>query len=164
MWLPKLWYVGGRSESPNPYLTPDHICSSSDGRQLIKAGAVTQSCLWALSISIRDFLIKQIVTSSRQLINQSCFMGFFLFYALWPPLLFPLPSLGVNTQFQRLSFPDGGNDTQNFKGCPPPALAWRLLWCWKHLAILSNQAQDCWVSGWDLPPSCSLPWFTIHPT
>ena len=38
-----------------------------DRRQLIKVGAVIQSYLWALSVSIRDSLIKQIVTRGRQL-------------------------------------------------------------------------------------------------
>ena len=38
-----------------------------DRRQLIKVGAVPQSYLWALSVSTRDFLVKQIVTRGRQL-------------------------------------------------------------------------------------------------
>ena len=38
-----------------------------DWRQLIKVGAVTQSSLWTLSVSIRDSLVKQIVTRGRQL-------------------------------------------------------------------------------------------------
>ena len=36
--------------------------------------------------------------------------------------------------------------------------------CSEHLAALSNQAQDCWVDGWDMPPSSSLPWFAVCPT
>ena len=34
----------------------------------------------------------------------------------------------------------------------------------EHLATLSDRAQDCWISGWGIFPSSSLPWFTINPT
>ena len=43
------------------------VKQTRDRRQLIKAGAVTQSCLWALSVSIRDSLVTQIVTRGSQL-------------------------------------------------------------------------------------------------
>ena len=68
-----------------------------DRRQLIKVGAVTQSYLWALSVSIRYSLIKEIVSRSRQLTR----------VVLWAsslgtvdPLFFLLVGLGINTQFQ----------------------------------------------------------------
>ena len=38
-----------------------------DRRQLIKVGALSQIYLWALSVRIRDSLVKQIITRSRQL-------------------------------------------------------------------------------------------------
>ena len=38
-----------------------------DGGQLIKIGALSPSFLWALSVSIRDFPVKQIVTRGIQL-------------------------------------------------------------------------------------------------
>ena len=38
-----------------------------DRKQLIRIGAFTLSYLWALSVNIRDSLIKQIVTRGRQL-------------------------------------------------------------------------------------------------
>ena len=38
-----------------------------DRRQLIKVGALSQIYLWALSVRIRDSLVKQIITISRQL-------------------------------------------------------------------------------------------------
>ena len=102
------------SGNQNPYLARDYVCSSCckthDRRQLIKVGAVTQSYLWALSISIRDSVIKQLVTRGGQLTK----------VVLWAssssgtvgPLIFLLPGLGLNTQLQRLSFPDSGNDNR----------------------------------------------------
>ena len=87
-----------------------------DRRQLIKVGAVTQGYLWSLSVSIRDSLLKRIVTRGRQLTK----------VVLWASsfgTLSCLSDLGMNTQFQKLSFPDSGNDTQNFKDCPPLVLA-----------------------------------------
>ena len=79
-----------------------------DRRQLVKVGAVTQSYLWALSVSSRDPLVKQIVTRGRQLTKA----------VLWAfssgtvdPILFPFPGFGMNTQFLSLSFPGSGNDT-----------------------------------------------------
>ena len=55
-------YVWG-SVSLSPYLAPDPICSSvvrqiCDRRHLIKVGTVTRGYLWALSVSIRDSLVK----------------------------------------------------------------------------------------------------------
>ena len=44
-------------------------------RQLIKVWAVTQSYLWAHSLSIRDFLIKQIVSRGGQLTKIMSFSG-----------------------------------------------------------------------------------------
>ena len=85
--------------SPNPYLAPDSICSSCcktrGRRQLIKVGVVTQSYLRALSVSIRDSFVKQIVTRGRQLTK----------VVLWAPSLGtggPLPhsGLGMKAQFQ----------------------------------------------------------------
>ena len=55
--------------------------------------------------------------------NQSCFMGGCFGHCG----LLPLLDAGVNAAFQRLSFPDNGNDTQNFKGSPPLVLAWCFL-------------------------------------
>ena len=51
-------------QTPFVHLVVKQIC---DRKQLIKIGAVTQSFLWVLSVSIRDSLIKQIVTRGRQL-------------------------------------------------------------------------------------------------
>ena len=34
----------------------------------------------------------------------------------------------------------------------------------EHRAVLSDQVQDCWVSGWDMSPSSCLPWFVFYPT
>ena len=72
------------------------VKQACDRRQLIKVEAVTQSYLWALSLSTRDLLIKQIVTRGRELTT----------VVLWAsalgtvePLLFPFPGLGMNTQF-----------------------------------------------------------------
>ena len=74
-----------------------------DRRQLIKVGAVTQSYLWPLSVSIRDSLIKQVVTRGRQLTK------------LWA---FSLGTIDLphsrpwdESTVSRLSFPDSGNAT-----------------------------------------------------
>ena len=48
-----------------PFVHP--VKQIRDRRQLIKVGAMTQSYLWVLSLSIRDSLWKQIVTRGRQL-------------------------------------------------------------------------------------------------
>ena len=84
------------------------VKQTHDRRQLIKVGAVTRSYLWALSVSSRDPLVKQIVTRGRQLTKA----------VLWAfssgtvdPILFPFPGFGMNTQFLSLSFPGSGNDT-----------------------------------------------------
>ena len=74
------------------------VKQTHDRRQLIRVGAVTQSYFWALSVRIRDSRVKEIVTRGRQLIK----------VVLWAALgtvdlvLFPLPDLGMNTQFQGL--------------------------------------------------------------
>ena len=75
-------------------LVVKQIC---DRKQLIKVEAVTQSYLWALSESIRDSLVKQIVTRGRQLTE----------VVLWAAalgtgdvLLLPFPGLGMKAQFQ----------------------------------------------------------------
>ena len=89
-------------------------------RQLIKVGALSQSYSWALSVSIKDSLIKQIVTRGGQLTK----------VVIWASSLGtvdPLPRSrpwDENTGFlsfflPRLSFPGGGNATQNFKDFPP---------------------------------------------
>ena len=75
------------------HLVVKHIC---DRRQLLQLG-LTQSYLWALSVSIRN-IVKQIVTRGMQLTK----------VVLWASLgttdllLFLLPGLGMNTQLQRL--------------------------------------------------------------
>ena len=78
-----------------------------DRRQLIKVEALTQSYLWALSVSTRDPLVKQTVTRGRQL-TKAVLWAFPL--GTVNPLFVLLPDLGMNTQFQRLS-PDSGNGT-----------------------------------------------------
>ena len=77
-----------------------------DRRQFAKVGAVTQSYLWALSVSIRDSLIKQIVARGRQLTK----------VVLWASSLGtgdPLPRSRPwdESTVSRLSFPDSGNAT-----------------------------------------------------
>ena len=98
------------SVSPNPYLAPDSICSSCsktrDRRQLIKVGVVTQSYLRALSVSIRDSLIKQVVTRGRQLTK----------VVLWVSSLGtvdPLPHFRPwdESTVSRLSLTDSGSTT-----------------------------------------------------
>ena len=102
--------VCGGSVSPNPYLAPDSICSSCcktrGRRQLIKVGVVTQSYLRALSVSIRDSLIKQVVTRGRQLtkvVLQASSLG----------TLDPVPHSRPwdESTVSRLSFPDSGDHT-----------------------------------------------------
>ena len=51
-------------QTPFVHLVVKQIC---DRRQLIKVESVTQSYLWAISVSTRDPLVKQIVTRGRQL-------------------------------------------------------------------------------------------------
>ena len=66
--LPKRRCVGG-SVSFNPYLVPDsvHLVKHIyDKRQLSKIGALSTYSR-ALSVSIRESLIKQVVTRGRQL-------------------------------------------------------------------------------------------------
>ena len=53
-------------QTPFVHLVVKQIC---DRRQLIKVETVTQNHLWAFSISIRDSLVKQIVTRGKQLTN-----------------------------------------------------------------------------------------------
>ena len=85
-------------QAPFVHLVVKQIC---DRRKLIKVGAVIQSHLWAVSVSIRDSLVKQVVTRGRQLTK----------VVLWAAalgtvdlVLFPLLGLGMNTQF-RAFFP-----------------------------------------------------------
>ena len=66
-----------------------------DGGQLIKIGALSPSFLWALSVSIRDSLVKQIVTRGTQLTK----------VVLWDSSLGTIdlsciPGLGMKAQFQ----------------------------------------------------------------
>ena len=77
-----------------------------DKRQLIKVGAVTQSSLWTLFVSIRDSLVKQIVTRGRQLTK----------VVLWAASLGTMDRLPHSRAWDestvsRLSFPDSGNAT-----------------------------------------------------
>ena len=81
-------------QTPFAHLVVKERC---DRRQLIKVGAVTQSFLWALSVSIRGSLVKQMVAKGRQLTK----------VVLWASslgavdsLFFPHPGLGTDTQFQ----------------------------------------------------------------
>ena len=76
-----------------------------DRRQLITVGALSQSHLWAPSVSVRDSLLKQRVTRGRQ----------FTTVVLWASSfglcgLSRIPGLGMKA-VSRLSFPDGGNAT-----------------------------------------------------
>ena len=69
-WAKVVLVLVGRRDHPNlgmcwGSVSPSLSCSRL--HQLIKVGAVTQSYLWALSVSIRDSLVKQIVTRGRQL-------------------------------------------------------------------------------------------------
>ena len=66
-----------------------------DRRQLIKIGALSPSFLWALSVSIRDSLVKQIVTRGRQLTKVV------LWASSWAPwTLSHIPGLGMKALFQ----------------------------------------------------------------
>ena len=99
-------------QTPFVHLVIKQVC---DRRQLIKVGAVTQSSLWTLSVSIRDSLVKQIVTRGRQL-TKIVLWAFSL--GILGPLFFPLLDLRMNTQFQRLSFPDSGHNTHGTSRAP----------------------------------------------
>ena len=77
-----------------------------DRRQLIKVGTVTQSYLWALSVSIRDSLVKHIVARGIQLTK----------VVLWNSSLGTMDPLPHSRPWgesivSRLSFPDSGNAT-----------------------------------------------------
>ena len=76
-----------------------------DRRQLITVGALSQSHLWAPSVSVRDSLLKQRVTRGRQLTKG----------ALWDSLgtVVPLPCSRPWDEYtiSRLSFPNSGNYT-----------------------------------------------------
>ena len=77
-----------------------------DRRQLLKVGAVTQSYSWALSVSTRDSLIKQIVTRGRQLtevVSWASSLG------IVDPLQHSRP--WDESTVSRLSFPGSGNAT-----------------------------------------------------
>ena len=78
-----------------------------DRRQLVEVEAVTQSYLWALSVSTRDHLVKQIASRGRQVTKVILWVSTL---GTVDPHLFPLPGFGMNIQFQKLSFPDSGND------------------------------------------------------
>ena len=76
-----------------------------DRRQLIKVGSLFQSYLWALSVSTRDSLIKQIVTRGRQLtevVSWASSLG------IVDPLQHSRP--WDESTVSRLSFPDSGNN------------------------------------------------------
>ena len=53
----------------------------------------------------------------------------------------------MKAQFQRLSFPESGTATQNFKNFPPLALAWCFLWRWYtwHYYQTRLRTADQWV-------------------
>ena len=83
------------------------VKQTCDRRKLIKVEAVTQSYLWTLSVSTREPLIEQIVTRGRQL-TKAVLWAFSL--SIVDLFLFPFLDFVTNTQFQRLSFPNCGND------------------------------------------------------
>lgn len=58
----------------------------------------------------------------------------------------PLPGLGVNTEFESLSFPDLGNDLE-LQGRPSPGADMVLPEVLEHPALLPDQAQDCRAGG-----------------
>ena len=95
-------------------LPPPLLCNNR--RKLIKVEAVTQSYLWALSVSTREPLIEQIVTRGRQL-TKAVLWAFSL--SIVDLFLFPFLDFVTNTQFQRLSFPNCGNDEYRISRASP---------------------------------------------
>ena len=87
-------------------------------------------------------------------------MGF-LFGHRGPSLAFQ--ALGWKYGF-KASFPREWKCYIEFQGLPFFLVNIVLLVMLEHLVMLSDQAQDYWVSMWDMSPSSSLPRFTIYST
>ena len=113
-----------------------------DRRQLIKVEAVSQSYLWALSLSIRNSLIKQIVSRGGQLTKVVLWAASLGTMDPFPPFR-PWDEHTVSKAF----FPREWKHSIEFQGLPSSRANIVFPVQLEHLAILSDQAQDCLVSG-----------------
>ena len=104
----------GRSEEVSYWLT-------GEGGASFPRGTWLRGYVWG-SISLNPYLAPDSICSfciqdRGQVINQSCFTGFFFGHCRPPPL--PLPSLGWIHNLKVFLFPASGDDTHRLSRAPP---------------------------------------------